>query len=582
MDLGIGISGRPWRFRPHDAALALALSQRLGLPEMLGRVLAGRGIGLGDAEAFLSPKLRHWLPDPSHLLDLDKAAARLADAVAAREPIGLIGDYDVDGATATALVARYLRALGVPVSVEIPDRLADGYGPNPAALDRLGAAGCRLIMTLDTGTTAHAALAHAPTHGQEVIVVDHHAAEAQLPPALAVVNPNRLDQESPLGHLAAVGVAFVALVALARELRARGHFRTAPEPDLMALLDLVALGTVCDVVPLHGLNRAFVHQGLKVAASGANLGLVALAREAGLSALSDARQLGFVLGPRINAGGRTGRSSLGARLLMTESPQEAAGLAARLHGLNAERQRLEQEVLAGAWAEAERQLAGDPPLLVVAGPAWHAGVIGIVASRLVERCHRPVLVVAVTAGIGKGSGRSVPGFDLGAAVIAARQAGLLLQGGGHEMAAGLTVAEDALPALHEFLAERCAEATLAGPRGTMPYELDGALTVAGVGLDLLTALERVAPFGAGNLEPAFCLTDAHLLEAKPVGDAHVSCLLGSAAVGRLRAIAFRSLGTPLGQRLLGGGSLRLVGRAKLDRWQDRREPGFTIEDAAAL
>ncbi len=421
--------------------------------------------------------MRDWLPDPSHLHDLDRAAERLAAAVLAAERVGLIGDYDVDGATATALMARYLRSLGVAVEIEIPDRMRDGYGPNARVLAELAQRGCRLIVTLDTGTTAFEPLRQAAELGLEVIVIDHHAGEEALPAALAVVNPNRVDQASPLKHLAAVGVTFVVLVAVTRVLRQRGAFAARPEPPLLQWLDLVALGTVCDVVPLTGLNRAFVHQGLKVASGAGLAGLAALAQAAGLAGVSDARQFGFVLGPRINAGGRIGRSDLGARLLTTDAADEAAQLAGQLHALNAERQAIERGVLEAAGRAVEQQLAAGLPVLLAAGAGWHPGIVGIVASRLADRHHRPAVVLGVADGIAKGSARSIRGFDLGAAVIAARQQGLLQHGGGHGMAAGMTLAEADIERFHGFLLDRCAAEIGRGVPPPAAIELDGALSV---------------------------------------------------------------------------------------------------------
>ena len=582
MEIERSVLGRAWRMRSCDESAALAICQRLGLADITGRVLAGRGFGLDEVEPYLTPRLRDWLPDPSHLADLDRAAERLAAAIIAGERVGLIGDYDVDGATATALVGRYLASLDAGFEVEIPDRLADGYGPNPAAFDRLAATGCRLVLTLDSGTTAFEALAHAQGLELEVVVVDHHAAEAELPAAYALVNPNRQDQASGLKHLAAVGVAFVLLVAVSRALRQHGFFADRPEPPLLAWLDLVALGTVCDVVPLTGLNRAFVYQGLRVARSGANLGLRELARAAGLAAISDARQLGFVLGPRINAGGRTGRSALGARLLLTDSAEEAAGLAQRLDELNRERQGIEQQVLLLAEQAVARQLREEAPVLVVAGDGWHPGVVGIVAARLVERYHRPAFVIGLEGGVGKGSARSIRGFDIGAAVIAARRRGLLLKGGGHAMAAGLTVDPCHLLSFADFVRDRCAVALGQGLPEPEPLDLDAALSVSAMAGPLAWELERMAPFGSGNREPRFALADARLIDSRPVGDGHVSCRIAGAVGGQTKAIAFRAGGTPLALALLSskGGSLSLAGRLRLDRYNGREQPSFEIEDAA--
>jgi single-stranded-DNA-specific exonuclease len=584
------VTGKSWRLAAERPDAARSISQQFGLPEVVGRVLAARGMAVATVPGFLEPRLRDWLPDPSHLLDLDRAVERLAAAAAAGERVGIIGDYDVDGATSTALVRRYLEAVGCPVEVRIPDRLTEGYGPNDAAFATLADAGCRLVLCLDNGTTAHAPLAAAAARGLEVIVVDHHAAETELPAALAVINPNRKDQASALGDLAAVGVAFVLMVALNRALRSAGHFASRVEPDLMAALDLVALGTVCDVVPLTGLNRAFVVQGIKIARQGRNPGLAAMALVAGIETIDDARKFGFILGPRLNAGGRMGESQLGAALLVTEDPAIAAELAGRLDLLNTTRQALERETLEAALRAVEPQLRDDQPLLVAAGEGWHAGVIGIVAARLVERFARPALAVALERGVGKGSGRSIAGFDLGAAVIAARAAGLIEAGGGHPMAAGLTVDVAQLPALQAFLCRRLAATmALSGPAesrtiepGRAELRVDGALSLAAVNTDLARKLLQLAPFGAGHDEPRFVLDATRVMQARPVGRGHVSCLLAGPAGPAVRGIAFRSADTGLDRALLGGGALRVVGRIRLDSYQGRERAGLEIEDAAPL
>ncbi len=569
-------SGRPWRLRPADPLRTAAIAQRHGLPEIVGRVLAARGLDPGDVPAFLDPRLRDVLPDPSHLADLDRVAARLATAVIEGERIGIVGDYDVDGATSSALAAAWLRGVGIDPVITIPDRLAEGYGANPAILARLAAAGCRLVLTLDNGTSAFEALGWAAAHGQEVVVVDHHAAEAHLPPAYGVVNPNRPDQESPLRNLAAVGVTFVVLAATARELRRRRFPR--PLPDLLALLDLVALGTVCDVVPLDGVNRALVRQGLKVAARGGRAGLTALARAAGIETIEQSWHLSFALGPRLNAGGRLGEPMLATRLLLAEDEAEAQALAARLHELNARRQALERQLTAAADAAVQPQLDADAPILLAAGEGWHSGVLGIVASRLAERYMRPAFVVSVEEGVAKGSGRSIPGLDLGALVIAAKRAGLLREGGGHAMAAGMTADLDRLDAFRDFARER-AERIARDER--RPLELDGTLAVAGVTVDLACELDRLAPFGPGNLEPRFCLTDACIVEVREVGRGHLACVIAGTTAGRVRGIAFRAADQPLGRALsCRGEALRLAGRVKREHWRGELRVSFEIEDAA--
>ena len=510
------------------------------------------------------------------MLDLDRAAARLADAVEAGEAVGLIGDYDVDGATSTALARRHLEALGLAVHAEIPDRLKDGYGPNRGAFDRLREQGCRLVLTLDSGTTAFEPLAYAQSQGQEVVVVDHHGAEAGLPGAYAVVNPNRRDQRSPLGHLAAVGVTFLLLVGLNRELRRRGRFASRPEPDLKASLDVVALGTVCDVVPLLGLNRAFVVQGMKVAAGGGNPGIQALAAVAGLAKLDEARQLGFALGPRINAGGRMGESRLGLDLLAAPDEATAAPVARRLDALNRERQEVEGDCLQRARREAERQAGLGMSVLVVGDEGWHPGVLGIVASRLVEAFERPALVVGKG---GKGSGRSVPGFDLGGAVIAARQAGLLIHGGGHPMAAGFTLDAERKDAFQAALQAALAASPVGGE--AMPLVVDGELSAGSATVELCRKLERLAPFGSGNDEPLFALGNARVVQARAVGKGHVSLVLQAPNGRSLKAIAFRARERGLeGPLLHADAPLRLAGHLRLDTWNGRTRPALHVRDAA--
>src|SRR5438132_1456578 len=424
------VCGRRWHERAADPGLAAMIAERHGLPEIVGRLLAQRGIGVAEAPGFLAPRLREQLPDPAHLLDMDRAVARLARAVQDNEPIVVFGDYDVDGATSAALLMRFFAAVGVRASVYVPDRMREGYGPNAPALLRLKAEGAAIVVTVDCGATAHEALAAAAEAGLDVIVVDHHVSEPLLPRALALINPNRLDETSPHGALAAVGVAFLIVVALNRALREVGWYGGRIEPDLLQWLDLVALGTVCDVVPLTGVNRALVAQGIKVARRGENPGLRALAAVGRVTSPIDAYHLGFVLGPRVNAGGSVGAADLGARLLATDDPALAAELATRLDGYNSERREIEAQTLAAA-IEIVEAAPQSPALVFVAAEGWHPGVIGIVAARLKERYERPACVVALADGIGKGSGRSVPGVALGPAVIAARQTGLLINGGGH-------------------------------------------------------------------------------------------------------------------------------------------------------
>jgi single-stranded-DNA-specific exonuclease len=576
------LSGKRWRQRGGDDLLGLALAQRLGVPEVIGRVIAARGVLPEQVERYLTPTLRDWLPDPDRLKDMDRAVARLAHAVERRESIAVFGDYDVDGATSAALIQRFMALLGLAVRVYIPDRRLEGYGPNAAALLKLQAEGVSLVVTVDCGTTAHEPLARAAAAGLDVIVIDHHAAEPRLPPAVAVVNPNRLDDESGEGALAAVGVTFLVLVALNRRLRRDGFYAAIAEPDLLGLLDLVALGTVCDVVPLAGLNRALVTQGLKIMAQRRNAGLVALADGGGVQERIDAYHLGFVLGPRVNAGGRVGRSDLGCRLLATDSAEEARRLALELEQHNADRRVIEAEVLEAAIEQVEASGQRAAPVVIAEGRDWHPGVIGIVAGRLKDRYNRPALVVAWEGGTGKGSGRSVPGVDLGQQIIAAREAGLLLAGGGHRMAAGFAVAEAMLPDFAAFLARRIGDGNEARDL-TPELGVDGALQLAGCTGALCTTLAALGPFGAGNAEPRFVLPQVRVVTADPVGTGHVRCILGApGGKDRLKAIAFRALETPLGQALLrsGGAALHVAGHLRADNWQGRAGVQMIIEDAA--
>jgi len=576
------VCGRRWRLRAGDARLGEAISERLGVPEIVGRLLAQRGVDVDRAPGFLAPRLRDELPDPSHLRDMEVAAARLVDAVRHGEPIGIFGDYDVDGATSAALLARFFAAVGASTRIYVPDRLREGYGPNTPALLQLRDEGLRVVVTVDCGTNAHLPLADAADAGIEVIVVDHHVAEPLLPRALALINPNRLDETSTHGQLAAVGVAFLLIVAVNRALRRAGWYSGGcAEPDLLQWLDLVALGTVCDVVPLIGVNRALVAQGIKVARRNHNGGFAALAAVAGLGEPLDAYHLGFVLGPRVNAGGRVGAADLGARLLATDDAALAAELAARLDGHNRERRDIEARTLEGAIAAVE-SAPQSPVLVFAAAEGWHPGVIGIVAARLKERYERPACVVALADGIGKGSGRSLPGLPLGPAVIAARQAGLLINGGGHAMAAGFTVAADNLDALREFLAARLGDG--ADCERLIPeLRIDGALSLAAAHSELIDHIAKLAPFGAANPEPRFAFPGVRVVHAEPVGSGHLRCTLADPLdTGRLRAIAFRAISTPLGKFLAEtcGAAIHVTGHLRRDGWRGGDAVQLTIDDAA--
>lgn len=581
------VLARRWIFAAHDARLAQAISQSYALPEIVGRVLAARGVAFDHVPNYLDPTLKSLLPDPCVLKDMEKAAVRLASAIMNGEKVAVFGDYDVDGATSSALLARFFRMAGSDLRIYIPDRLIEGYGPNAPALLRLKNEGISLVITVDCGVTAFEPLAAARAAGLEVIVFDHHAAEPHLPEATAVVNPNRFDEDRALGHLAAVGVSFLAAVAVNRVLRASGWYgEKRPEPRLTGLLDLVALGTVCDVVPLTGINRAFVAQGLKVMALRQNIGLSALGDVAGVDEAPTAYHAGFVLGPRVNAGGRVGEAGLGAELLSTQDPVRARVIAAHLNDLNRERQAIELGVLGQAQEQVEA--AGgleQKRVLVVAGDGWHPGVIGIVAARLKEKYNRPCCVVGFDDnGLGKASGRSVAGVDLGAAVIAARQQGLLINGGGHKMAAGFTVALNALADLDAFLNDH-ADRQLNGRPLVPELRIDGVVSPGGLTLPLVEQLATMAPFGAGNAEPRFVLSDVRVAKAAVVGESHIKCFISDGSGGAsVKAIAFRAVGTPLGEVLLrgGGAPLHLAGHARKNSWMGRDSVDFQIEDAAAV
>ena len=576
--------GKRWRARLADSTAGLTLAQAIEVPELVGRVLAARGIAAEEAPDYLDPTLRRLLPDPLHLRDMETAIARLARALEAGEKIAIFGDYDVDGATSAALLSRFLDAVAGPPTIYIPDRLREGYGPNGTAMRALAAQGVRVVVTVDCGISAFDALADAADAGLDVIVVDHHVAEARLPQAYAVIDPNRLDDTSPHGQLAAVGVAFLLVVGLNRHLREAGWYRERAEPDLLQWLDLVALGTVCDVVPLTGVNRAFVRQGLTVMRQRRNTGLRALGDVAGLEEPPGVYHLGFILGPRVNAGGRVGEASLGARLMTTADEEEAAKIARHLDALNRERQQIEQAVLEEAIEQVESAGAGErssAPLVLVHDERWHAGVIGIVASRLKERYNRPAIVVAWEDGIGKASCRSVPGVDIGAAITAARQADLLVNGGGHPMAAGFTVEQSKLEALDDFLRTRLADA--ANDAALAPsLGLDGALGVEGATAELLEQLEAAGPYGAGNPEPRFAIAGAQLLRADIVGRGHVRCQLAGRTGKRLKGIAFRAADNALGNALLAGAAqpFHLAGRLRLDRRRGTRAVELHIDDGA--
>jgi single-stranded-DNA-specific exonuclease len=585
LDVARSLSGRAWRQRPAETAVIRAHMQTLGLSEPLARALAARGVAAEEGADFLSPTLKRLFPDPSCFMDMDKAAEAIVSAVQAGERVHVFADYDVDGASSAALLVRWFRSMGAELPIYVPDRLTEGYGPSAPAFDRLKALGADLVITVDCGAAANEAIAHACAIGLKVVVIDHHMMREEPPQCLAVVNPNRPGCGSGQGNLAAAGVVFVLLAALNREARRRGMFEGRAEPDIRQWLDLAALGAICDVTRLSGFNRALAGLGLGVMSGWSNPGLKALLAVAGSEpGQAKVNHAGFILGPRINAGGRIGRADLGARLLSTEDPEEARALAEELDALNVARREVEREVTETAVhrVEAAGHHADGSAVVVVAGEDWHPGVVGIVAGRLRERWRKPVIIIGVdaAAGVGKGSGRSQPGMNLGRAVQAAWNEGLLLAGGGHAMAAGLTVRPDGIERLRDYL-----NAALAGEQVEADaqdwVEVDALIDPSAATRALLEDFERLAPFGPGNPEPLFALGGVQAREPVQMNGGHVRCRLVGADGASVRAIAWRCADLPLGRALLAGqGGLSVVGRLKADDWNGRRGVQFEIEDVA--
>jgi single-stranded-DNA-specific exonuclease len=580
-------TGRAWRDRLDErgAARALAIAQRHALPELLARIIAGRDVEADAVDTFLDPTIKCAMPDPHVLTAMKEAAARIADAATRGEAVAIFGDYDVDGATSAAILARFLRHCGIEPIIHIPDRLFEGYGPNIEAVRALAERGATLLVCVDCGTTSIAAVAEAKARGLDVVVIDHHQADEELPPALAIVNPNRRDDLSGLGHLAAAGLTFMTVVAVNRVLRERRFWQTdRPEPDLLAFLDDVALGTVADVVPLIGLNRAFVAKGLIALRRRERPGYVSLMDMARLAGPSEAWHLGFLLGPRINAGGRIGRADLGVRLLLENDPIEAAKIAAELDRLNRERQVIEQETLAQAEAEADAALGLEDKgaVVVTAAEGWHPGVVGLVAARLKEKFGRPAFAIALEPdGDGTGSGRSIPGVDIGRAVRRAVAEGLLIKGGGHAMAAGVTLRRNALAEFRAFL-EAALAADVEKARRASGLLIDGAISAAAADGGLLAMIARAGPFGSGNPEPIIALPAHTVAYAEEVGQAHMRVRLKAGDGAAVNAIAFRAVGQKLGIALRNsrGRQVHAAGCFALDRWQGEERVQFKLTDIA--
>ena len=579
------VSGNRWVSRLDQAGQnrALAIAQTHGLPELIARVLAGRGVGQDEAMAFLDPTIRGLMPDPHLLTDCEKAARRLLHAIRKGETVAIFGDYDVDGAASSALLYRFLTHFGVPASIYIPDRIFEGYGPNPTAIGQLIDNGATLIVTVDCGSTSFESLEVAKARGIDVVVIDHHQVAHELPPCHALVNPNREDDLSGQGHLCAAGVVFMVLVAALRLLREEGDSRVR-SIDLLAWLDIVALATVCDVVPLKGLNRAYVVKGLIAARHQGNLGLAALFRKAGLNGPVSPYHFGFLIGPRINAGGRIGDAALGARLLTLDDTGEAETIAAKLDELNRERQAMEAAMLQEAEAEALAEYGnGDgASVIVTARESWHPGIVGLIASRLKDKFRRPAFAIAFdSTGKGTGSGRSINGFDMGRMVRAAVDAGLLVKGGGHAMAAGLTVERSNLGKMRAFFTEK-AEKQVAGLVANETLKIDGALGASGATVELIDRLETAGPYGSGHPQPVFALPSHRLRDSRLVGQSHIKITLEAMDGGRVDGIAFRAAETPLGELLMSsrGAQIHVAGTLGADHWQGSRRVQLRVTDAA--
>jgi single-stranded-DNA-specific exonuclease len=581
--LGIekSLTGRRWVWRASEERLGQGLAEQLGLPELVGRMLAARGVTLAQAADFLDPTLRALLPDPSCMVDMDVAAERLARAVQAGECIGVFGDYDVDGACSAALMVSVLRALGCKVLHHVPDRILEGYGPNSEAMRGLAERGASVLICVDCGTTGHEAFA--PLHNlADILVFDHHKSDGLPPRIAATVNPNRLDCASGLTGICATAVAFLVCIALLRTLRGRGFFTDRAAPDLLGTLDLVALATICDVMPLTGLNRALVTQGLRVMAKRARPGIAALLEVAAVNEAPTAMNCGFALGPRINASGRIAEADMGLRLLLADDMAEARRLAGVLDQVNRQRQAVEAGMLDDAMAQAAAQVAAGHPVILVARDGWHPGVVGIVAGRLKEKFNRPALVGGITEGLVRGSGRSVAGLDLGEAVIAARQTGVLLTGGGHAMAAGFSLPADGLDRFHAMLNARLAEANSLPDAADLV--LEGMLGLSGADTALAEMVERLGPFGMGNEEPLFVLPRARVVKSDRIGKdgGTIRAMVEGEGGGRIKALLFRAGQGGLADALsrVGGAPLHLAGYLRAERWNGRVSAGFFVTDAA--
>ncbi len=574
-------SGRRWRLREADPRETLAIAQKACIDPVLARIVCARGITHQNAADYLSPSLRASMPDPVILKDMDRAVARLSDAIRNGERVGVFGDYDVDGTTAAAIFRTYFDWIGVPLSVYLPDRIAEGYGPSIEAFRTLKSEGVKLIVTVDCGASAHIPIEQAAAEGLDIIVIDHHQMDGPPPAgAIATVNPNRPDDLSGLTNLSAAGVAFMAVVAFNRVLREADYFPDKAEPDLRRLLDLTALGLVCDVMPITGLTRVLVAQGLKaMSGAGGNAGLAALGERAGVKGPPSTYHLGFLLGPRINAAGRIGHALLAFELLTTNDPARRNELAERLHIMNAERQEIEAQVQAAAIRDIEMHQRQANDVVIAAGEGWHPGVIGIVAGRLKEIYDKPVIVIGLDEAGGKGSGRSIPGVDLGAAIVKAKHAGLLTAGGGHMMAAGLSIEAGKIEPLRKFLNKELTT-QVREARQNRTLEIDAVIAPSAVSKTFADLVATAGPYGPGNPEPAFALADMRVDYPKMVGKGHLTLTLTSNTGEQVRAIAFRADGGPLAEILMSGGKVHVAGKIRADDWRGGDAGQLQISDAA--
>lgn len=576
----ISLGGNIWQQSKVDEGAVERMALAYNLPQHLARLLCVRGVAFNEVNNFINPKVQNLMPDPYVLKDMQKAVERVAAAVMNGEKIGIIGDYDVDGATSTSELTKFFRQVGINPQIHIPSR-EEGYGPSDLAFGEFATSDTKLVITIDCGTTAFDVLNRAAQNGFEIIVIDHHEAEAVLPAVYAVVNPKRLDEDNQypyLEYMSAVGVGFMFLVALNRELRNKGFYQSHTAPDLLKLLDLVALGTVCDVVPLLGLNRAYVRQGLKVMAQQQNIGLKNLLKAAAVESAPSSYHLGFVLGPRINACGRVGDAALGSKLLCSENEIEAQMLAEKFNTLNAERKDIENYVLLQAIEQVESQ-AQEYPIAFAYGDDWHQGVIGIVAGKLKERYNVPSFVMSIEPDEVKGSARSIEGIDLGALIIAAKEKGVITHGGGHIMAAGFSLTTEQIPEFKKFVGEYVEE-RLGKEKISPVLNIDIALSLSGITEEFANSLAMLEPYGAGNPEPLIMLKNININRPRLVGSGHISCFLGSPYGGSLKAIAFRAADNEIGNAMLhdSGELFDVVGQIKTDVWQGRKTIQMIISD----